>query len=371
MTLFNLFKRFKSKISPAGFWCGAIFVSKTNINVDSGVKTIYSCSFLDFKIDLEYDIYTYTTNVLGVSTVSFKNTIINKENHSMKSSSLSPIEYAKKYFNNTIKYLQTLDTASLTVSLPFFQTEALLQSKSLCINLASLYTYGSIYNVAIRQEENASYNSYLNRHSKSLLHMLNTFQIITFNDRVFNYIYTTEYAYLSQMYKKQFEQIKTIDNELTNLLKNNLFTLQEYNYKDPSVLVNHDKNAFLLYQVIRSEKNYFGSHFDPVDEFFNNISIGLFWLVDFERKQTSLHILIYDDEKFVKEYNHSMETKFNDDLLDINYYSVYLNNIVDKLIHCYYPRRKMIELMDSESLLDTFDGALKEDEYYLFKMMKI
>jgi len=366
--LFNLFNRFKSKISPAGFWCGDIFVSQNNINLDGGVKTIYSCSFLDFKIDLEYDIYTYTTNVLGVSTASFKNTIINKENHNMKSSSLSPIEYAKKYFKNTIKYLQTLDTESLTVSLPFFQTEALLQSKSLCINLASIYIYGRIYNVAIRQEETASYNSYLNRYKTSLLH---SFQIITFNNMVFNYIYTTEYTYLSKTYKKQLEQLYKINSDLTTLLKNDMFTLQQYNSKDPSVLVNHEKNAFLLYQVIRSEQDSFGSHFDPVDEFFNNISIGLFWLVDFERKQTSLHILIYDDDKFVKEYNHSMETKFNDDLLDINYYSGYLNNIVDKLVHCYYPRRKMIELMDSESLLDTFDGVLKEDEYYLFKMMNI
>jgi hypothetical protein len=366
--LFNLFKRFKSKLYPAGFWCGAIFVSKNNINVDSGIKTIYSCAFFDFNIELEYDIYDYTTNILGVSTISFKNTIINKENHNLKLTKLSPIEYAKKYFNNTIKYIQTLNTDSLTVSLPFFQTEALRQSKSICLNLASIYTYGSIYNVMVRQDETASYNSYLNRHKKLLL---NTFQIITFNNMVFNYIYTTEYNHLSKIYKNRFEQIEKINIELTIVLKNNLFTLQEYNSKDPSVLVNHDKNAFLLYQVIKSEKYYFGSHFEHVDELFNNISIGLFWHVDFQHKQSSLHILIYDDDKFIQEYNHSMETKFNDDLLDVNYYSGYINNIVDKLIHCYYPRRKMIELMDSESLLDTFDGTLNEDEYYLFKMINI
>lgn len=366
--MFNLFKRFKSKISPSGFWSGSIFVSKNIVNIDSGVKTIYSCSFLDFKIHFEYDTYTYTTNILGASTASFKNTIINKENHSLKSSSLSPVEYSKKYFNNTIKYLQTLNTESLTVILPFFQSEALLQSKSICINLASIYTYGSIYNVSIKQQETANYNSYLNRHKKLLL---NAFQIITFKNMVFNYIYKTEYAYISKIYKQQLEQIEKIDSDLTTVLKNNIFTLQQYNSKDPSVLVNHDKNAFLLYQVIRSDQDYFASHFDSIDELFNNISIGLFWLVDFEHKQTSLHILIYDDDKFVQEYNHSMATKFHDDLLDVNYYSGYLNNIVDKLIHCYYPRRKMIELMDSESLLDTFDGTLNEDEYYLFKMMNI
>lgn len=366
--MFNLLNRFKSKISPAGFRSGDIFVQQHKIELDDGIKTRWSCAFLDFNIELEYDIYDYTTNVLGVSTISFKNTIINKENHNLKLTTLSPIAYVKKYFERTIKYVYSLNIEQLNIIQPFFNTEAMLDARSLSINLSAIYLYGFIYNIYIKQKDTAPYNSYLNKHKTSLLH---SFQIITFDSMVFNYIYSTEYTYLSKIYIKQLEQIEKINSELTAVLKNNIFTLQQYNSNDPSVLVNHDKNAFLLYQVIRSEKAYFGSHFDPVDEFFNNISIGLFWMVDFERKKTSLHILIYDDEKFIKEYTHSMETKFNDDLLDVNYYSGYLNNIVDKLIHCYYPRRKMIELMDSESLLDTFDGTLKEDEYYLFKMMNI
>lgn len=370
MTLFNLFKRFKSKISPAGFWCGAVFVSENSINADSGVKKNYSCSFLDFKIDLEYDTYDYTTNILGVSTVSFKNTIINKENHNLKLTTLSPIAYVKKYFESTIKYACSLNIDQLNVIYPFFKTEAVANPRSLGVGLSSTYPYGSVYNISFKQDENYhfNYNSYFYKSEQSAL---KTFQIISYNDMVFNYIYNYDYNHLSKVYSNQIEQIEKINNEINRTLDNNTFTVQDYNNRMPSIFVNNDKNAFLLYQVINSEKNYYGSHFDTVDEFFNSKSLHIYWMVDFARKQTFLHIFIYDDNQFVEEYKHSMDTKFNENLVDFNYYSGYLNNLVDKLIHCHYPRRKMIELMDSESLLDTFDGTLKEDEYYLFKMINI
>jgi len=66
-----------------------------------------------------------------------------------------------------------------------------------------------------------------------------------------------------------------------------------------------------------------------------------------------------------------METKFKDELLDIAYYEDFFRKTVDKLIHCYYPSRKLLELLDSEIDLTDFDGTLSEDQYYLFKMINI
>jgi hypothetical protein len=66
-----------------------------------------------------------------------------------------------------------------------------------------------------------------------------------------------------------------------------------------------------------------------------------------------------------------METRFIDEMLDLVYYEGFFNKTVDKLIHCYYPSRKLIELLDSAIDLDGFDGTLTEEQYHLFKMMTI
>lgn len=115
----------------------------------------------------------------------------------------------------------------------------------------------------------------------------------------------------------------------------------------------------------------FGSHMDTYDELYNDTSLHLLWNVDFKNKTTRLMVYIYNDDTFISEYSHSMNVEFDNDLLDINYYDDFFKALIDRLIHCYFPSRKLLELLESALDMTDFDGTLTEDEYYLFKMMNI
>lgn len=367
--MFNFFKKFRQKNKLCGFSCGTISVNVLQVEIESGTAITYTCSFLDYIISFDYNDYKGVINQLGVSTISYKNTVICKEHHNLTISGLTPEDYLKKYFQKAIDYSHKLDVNHLNVILPFFETKVFHHTKSLEIGLESTYPQGCIYNVALMQEK-APYNAYLNSHCNK---GWTKFKIVTYNDTVFNCLYTNEFGHLLRQNQIQISQIETISSQISALIDNSKITLGTYTHRDDKVFFNSDKKTALLYRVINSEKDYHGSHMDAVDELYNDISLHLFWVVDFDNKTTLLNILVckYDDNTLIKEYSHSMENKFKEELLDLNYYEDFFNKTVDKLIHCYYPSRKLIEILDSESPLDSFDGSLTEDQYILFKMINI
>lgn len=366
--MFNLFKKFrKNRITD--FYCGTIPVNASELKFESGTAITYTCSFFDFTITFEYKIYDSVVNLLGVSTIAYKNTVIVKETHNI-SLSLSPTtDYIKTYFKRVIQYAQQLDANHLNVILPLFETKVFQFAKSLEIGLDSTHQHGFLYNVSLMQD-NAPYNDYLNRNCRQ---GRTTFKIITYDDTVFSCLYNSDFSYELVQNQQQISQIDRISVNISQLLDDSRLTLDDYERNADKVFFNPEKKTALLYRVIKSQKDYHGSHMDDVDELYNYISLHLFWLVDFETKTTHLNIFVheYDDNTFVKEYSHSMETKFKDELLDIAYYEDFFRKTVDKLIHCYYPSRKLLELLDSEIDLTGFDGTLTEDQYYLFKMINI
>ena len=352
-----------------GFYCGAIFVSASQLDIESGTSITYNCSFFDYTLTFEYKIRPHVVNLLGVSTIAYKNTIICKETHNISLSHLITIDYLKAYFKRAIQYAQQLDADHLNVILPLFETKVFQFAKSLEIGLDSTHQHGFIYNVSLMQD-NAPYNDYLNRNCRQ---GRTTFKIITYNDTVFSCLYNSDFSYELVQNQQQISQIDRISVNISQLLDDSRLTLDDYERNADKVFFNPDKKTALLYRVIKSQKDYHGSHMDDVDELYNYISLHLFWLVDVEKKTTHLNIFVheYDDNTFVKEYSHSMETKFKDEFLDIAYYEDFFRKTVDKLIHCYYPSRKLLELLDSEIDLTGFDGTLTEDQYHLFKMMTI
>jgi len=367
--LFNFFKKFRQKNKLSGFSYGNHSVTVSQVEIEFGRVITYTCSFLDYIISFDYNDYAGVINQLGVSTISYKNTVICKEHHNLTISGLTPEDYLKKYFQKAIDYSQKLDVNHLNVILPFFETKAFHHTKSLEIGLDYSYLQGCIYNVALMQED-APYNDYLNRNCNK---GWTKFKIVTYNDTVFNCLYTNEFGYLLRQNQVQISQIETISAQISTLLDNSKLTLETYERNADKVFFNEEKKTALLYRVITSQQDYHGSHMDEVDELYNYTSLHLFWEVDFKHKTTKLNIFeyAYDDHTFIKEHTHSMETKFLSEMLDLAYYEDFFKKTVDKLIHCHYPSRKLIELLDSAIDLEGFDGTLTEDQYHLFKMMTI
>lgn len=367
--MFNFFKKFRQKNKLNGFYCGAIAVKASQVESESGKAITYTCSFFDYTITFEYNIYTNVVNLLGVSTIAYKKTVICKETHNISLSNLTITDYLKKYFKRAIEYSQKLDTDHLNVILPFFETKAFHFTKGLEIGLSSTYQHGCIYNVSLMQED-APYNAYLNRNCRK---GWTPFKIVTYDDVVFNCLYTNEFGYLLKQNQDQIYQIEQISSQISTQLDNSTLTLETYERGADKVFFNSDKKTALLYRIINSEKEYHGSHMDDEDELYNFISLHLFWMVDFEQKTTKLNIFVceYDDNTFITEHTHSMKTKFKDELLDLAYYEDFFSKTIDELIHRYYPSRKIIEMFDSDLDLDGFNGILTEEQYYLFKMMSI
>jgi hypothetical protein len=341
----------------------------SQVEIEFGRNITYTCSFFDYIISFDYNDYKGVINQLGVSTISYKNTVICKEHHNLTISGLTPEDYLKKYFQKAIDYSQQLDVNHLNIVLPFFETKAFNYTKSLEIGLEYSYPHGCIYNVALMQED-ATYNAYLNSHCNK---GWTKFNIVTYNDTVFDCLYTNEFGYLLRQNQLQISQINTISIQISYLIDESKLNLSTFDRGSDKVFFNVDKKTALLYRVIVSQKEYHGSHMDEVDELYNYTSLHLFWVVDFEHKTTNLSIFeyAYDDNTFIKEHTHSMETRFIGEMLDLAYYEEFFNKTVDKLIHCYYPSRKLIELLDSAIDLDGFDGTLTEEQYHLFKMMTI
>lgn len=366
--MFNFFKKIRQKDKLHGFLCGGIAVTVVQFESDSGKSIIYTCSFFDFTINFEYSFYANVDNPLGFSTITYKNTVICKETHEIRLNRFVSSDYLKPFFQRSIHYAKTLNTDHLNVILPFFETKAFHFTKGLEIGLSSTYQHGSVYNVSLMQE-NAPYNDYLNRNCNK---GWTKFNIVTYKNNVFDCLYNNEFTYLSRQNQLQISQINKISAQISSLIDDSKLTLSTFDRKEDKIFFNSTKKTALLYRVINSEKEYHGSHMDTVDELYNFISLHIFWLVDFDCKNTELNIFVYDDNNtFVKEYSHSMETKFKDELLDFDYYKNFFNKTLDELIHCYYPSRKMIELLDSGINIEDFDGFLTEDEYKLFKMITI
>lgn len=366
--MFNLFKKFR-KNRTTDFYCGILPVKVSEIKIESGTAITYTCSFFDFTLNFEYKIYDGVVNLLGISTIAYKNTVIAKETHNISLSFSSTTDYIKTYFKRAIQYTQQLDTEHLNIILPLFETEVFHFAKSLEIGLSSTHQHGFFYNVSLMQD-NAPYNGYINRNCRQ---GRTTFKIITYNDTVFSCLYNSDFSYESAQNQQQISQIDKISLNISQLLDNSRLTVDDYERTADKVFFNPEKKTALLHRVIKSQKDYHGSHMDEDDELYNFISLHLFWLVAFENKTTHLNIFVheYDDNRLVKEYSHSMETKFKDELLDIAYYEDFFTKIVDKLIHCYYPSRKLLELLENEIDLTGFDGTLTEEQYYVFKMMTI
>lgn len=366
--MFNFLKNFKLKKQVDGFYCSDIFVSKVEMLLHDSKSFIYTCYFHDYSIKFEHVTYNSSSYVLGFSSLSYKHTVIYKEIQSLNLSGINARMSLKKHFEKLIDYANGLDKKHLNVILPFFKTEAALQTSSIQIGLTLTHPKGFIYIVNLRQAPSAKYNSFLNRtqHSDS-----NSFPIISYNDRVYDCLSPSDYRYLARLNQDRIYQIDDISNKIKKTLDDTTFTVHSYDNQYTHVFLNAADESTLFYGVINSQKEYYHSHLKEDDDFFNDISLHIFWMVNFKKRTTALNIFIYDDDKLIEEYGHSMDTKFEGDLIDLDYYSNFFHETLSKLVHCYYPNRKLIEFLNTELSIDEVEDRLTEDQYHLFKMITI
>jgi len=366
--LFNLFKMFKSKTNFDGFSCDDVFVGEQQMPFDTGISFLYTCYFSDYYIAFEYKKYTSSSNILGISTLSYQNTVIYREQHNLNLSNLSISDYLKQSFKKIINYARKFDTNHLNIILPFFKTESVFQTKSLELMLTSTYPRCFIYTVSLMQAHGAKYNSFLNRTSSSNIHR---FPVISYDNKVFDCLSPGDYRHLARLNQDRIYQIDDISSQIKKTLDDTTFTVHAYDNQYTHVFLNTADASTLFYGVINSQKEYYPSHLKEDDDFFNDISLHVFWMVNFENRTTALNIFIYDDDKLIEEYSHSMDTKFEGDLIDLEYYSKFFQETLSKLVHCYYPNRKLIELLNNELSLDEIEDRLTEEQYHLFKMITI
>lgn len=390
-----MFQFLKKIRSNENFHIDNYIITKSKSSLET---SIYTCVLDNYVIHFECYHGDKLFNNFGESKILYKDTVISKEKHNLslsnftdsfkvkyfvqKVSNLSSndINYIKRYFKDAISYVKKINIKSLDIMLPFYQKKLLEHVRCLKVSAIPSYQYpcGFVNNILLQLDHSAPckpvpYNPEINRHNDT---DWKNFFILGYNGLIFDHIsrheYTDDNLVTNPNMITQYYQVDEMQYYIKDILKkDNIFTVHDCYNGTALTLTNVDHEQVLLYQIIKSEKGNFGSHMDTYDELYNDTSLHLLWNVDFKNKKTHLTVCIYDDDTFISEYSHSMCVVFENDLLNINYYNDFFKDLIDKLIHCYFPSRKLLELLESALDMTDFDGTLTEEEYYLFKMINI
>ncbi len=358
--MLKLINFFKIKQKKSGFYANDLFVDEIKTPIYDGVSWLWTCSFSGFTLRFEYNEYNYTINEFGTFTVLYKETVVYQDIPNLSLNGVPLLVYLKKYFESLIAHVQKIDSNHLDIILPLLKTKVFTHTRTLELQCLLQYPTGFFYKVLFSLTVDADYNAVLRSHSG-----WTDFKIVSYDNKIFSYLYNEEHNYSNTTL---INRLRLITQEIYYLLYDTGYTLHQYRTTNTDIFYDTYSQSVLLYTVIDCRPSYFPSETKP--EFFNNISIHLFWQVNENEQSTELTIFIYNKNVLIEEYRHSMEKIFTKNTIDIQYYLSFFNDTLEKLVLSYFPSRKLLQLLEIDPN-DNFNGRLTEDQYYLFKMIHI
>ena len=363
--MFNLSKFFKKK--QDGFIIFDIPVFKITTPIHGGNFIDCCCSFNDFIIHFEFKYYDDMSNDLAFSKIFYKNVLVSHEIHNFSVLGFNSFRMTVfSYFYDTIENLKNMDLVNFNIVQPFFKKPMFDNIERLTVTTSLPYPFGVVYDVLFIQKEQLN-----NPYNFGRTKQNSPFQIISYNNNCFNSLFNDEQTYINEI--TSFNNIKY---NLHGMISRNNYSLQKvYDQRKSSAFFNDNNSESLFYTIITCQsehKLYSMGIRENLSLFKNNISMHVFWHVDFKNKSTKLNILVYDEQRYkihtlIKTYNIDVLNMFNGDSLDENYYIDFFEETFKKLFILYYPSPKIIEMLE----IDNFNGRLTEDQYCLFEMINI
>lgn len=367
--MFNLLNLFKKKQKQDGFVIFDIPVFKITTLTQQSIMCIdYYCSFDDFVIHFEFHYYEDMSNQLAISKIFYKNVLIQKERNNFKTMGFNSFSsQMHSYFYNTIKVLKKMNIPNLNTIYQIFKDPIFYNVSALEVQSAITYPFGSVYWVSFLKEKDKSKIYTLLKNEK-----YSHSQIISYK----NVCFTDAKHCVDDDTSMYYYNVENVSRKIKAALSMNKYSLQKiYDEQNSDVFFNANHLTYLFYTVITSKEKSIFSHLFPERSHSaskNNISIHLFWDVDFNQKLTTFNVLIYEEEKFkthtlIKEFSIPIDSKFNEFLLDEDYYIDFFQATLKKMMICYYPSPAVVELLE----IDDFCGTLTDDQYFLFEMLSI
>jgi len=345
--LFNPFK-FLKKNKNTSFKVNGVRVSVLVTPSISCQHIKYVAYLGGFEIVFEYYDYLYIVNKIGRCQILLNNVVIHQEPYNITLSKLDPNKYIKQCFKRLIHHVNQLDYLKLANITTLFQCDIFNYISSIAIYKINKFRNIDIYYMSLTQKNDVEIPYNLRYNASDL----NNIEVISFSGTPFCRLMSRDN--LSSKFSDASNAIYNNNRIRNHPSKYASFKLGS-NFKKS--LYNSTLNEALVYFIFQHSLCYSS----------NKIVLHFFWHVSFSKKTVQLVTFIFDDGKFMGEYDEPIEARFIDDDIDLDYYKNFLEIYIEKLLLIYFPTQ---ELADFLSIPD-FNGRLTEDQYSVFSMYSI